>query len=645
MEVAGGVIGILSLGIQVCQGITLYYGHWKNCPAEIEQALSCVDSLRKTLKLFEPVLANQDLDDSIRQRVEVGIAACFEGIKALGDESRKFTDPRKLKRIPRQLIYPFKARTISKLQGLTAELLSRLIIPVQLLVLYEGRKLHEETRKETQLAVKDAMALVQVERQVLADTMAAGMRTQISAVLRDELCLLGPDTYFDILDTVIMWLAAPDVTQEHEAALKVRAEGTGQWLLDNRHYQSWKSGKETCLWIKGKPGSGKTVLSAMIIEDLRLYCARSPRRALASFYLSFNDVRRGSWEGILRALIAHLSDGRPPVPALIRAYKKSQAGGSVETREVWTSLIEVLGSLLRDQVCVYIVIDALDECNAGEMQAVHRALTQLTAVFDNVKVLLTSRKDKGVDHLMQTWNAAVIDVAASLVNKDIEVVMRNEMVARQLSGEVEGLWDASLIQKVVDKADAKLHTALMDEVRKATTNETAEALMIQFHNLHNIVLTQILAATDDETRPVVMRVLFSLAHATQPLSIQDIATAVCTTLDTDTVDLDMLERLSRSTPMCLIHGTGVRCGQCGESNLWSYYQCNISSDSVLDLCKSCHAATDHQSRALDCSAAKISDGIISLAHPLVRDFVLSRSFADGQEDLANTLAGCSIQAV
>ncbi|KAK5675254.1 hypothetical protein LTS10_012015 [Elasticomyces elasticus] len=234
MEVAGGIVGILSLGIQVIQGITLYYGHWKNCPAEIEQALS----LRKILKLFEPVLADQDLDDSIRQRVEAGIAACLEGIKALGDESRKFTDPRKLKRIPRRLTYPFRAGTISKLQRLTGELLNRLIIPVQLLTLYEGRRLHEETRRETRIAVTDAMAMVRVDRQVLADTMAAGMRASITSILRDELCVLGPDAYFDILDAVIMWLAAPDVTQEHEAARKRRAEGTGQWLLDTCNYDS-----------------------------------------------------------------------------------------------------------------------------------------------------------------------------------------------------------------------------------------------------------------------------------------------------------------------------------------------------------------------------------------------------------------------
>ncbi|KAK3643755.1 hypothetical protein LTR56_010061 [Elasticomyces elasticus] len=578
MEVAGGVIGILSLGIQVCQGITWYYGHWKDCPKEIQRALSCVESLRKTLDLFEPVLTDPSLDADIRQQIEVGIAACLEGIKALGDESRKFKDPRKLKGIPRHLIYPFKARTISKLQGLTAELLSRLIIPVQLLVLYEGRKLHEETRRETRLAVKDAMAMVQVDRQVLADTMAAGMHAQITAVLRHELCVLGPDAYFDILDAVIMWLAAPDVTQEHEVALKVRAEGTGQWLLDNPNYQSWKSGEKNYLWISGHPGSGKTVLSAMIIEDLRLYCARSPRKALASFYLSFEDVQRGSWDGTLRALIAQLSDGRPPVPALIRAYKKSQAGGAVETRGLWTILIEVLGSLLRDQICVYIVIDALDECQGTEeMQAILRALTQLTAVFENLKVLLTSRKVEEIEQLMQTWTAAVIHVAGNVVNKEIETIMRHRGTWK-----VSGLETPRTPHKLLTSNSFRLHSLLIEEVRNAMTNEAFEALMMDNHYLE-ATYDRILAVFDDETRLVVMRVLVSLAHATHPLPTQDLATAVCTTPDTDTSNLDLLESLSRSMLMCLIRGTGVYCGRCGESSLWSCYRCKASHGIVLDL--------------------------------------------------------------
>ncbi|KAK3636576.1 hypothetical protein LTR56_005358 [Elasticomyces elasticus] len=54
---------------------------------------SCVESLCKTLDLFKPILGNSNLDNNVRHRVEAGIAACLEGIKALGDESRKLPEP------------------------------------------------------------------------------------------------------------------------------------------------------------------------------------------------------------------------------------------------------------------------------------------------------------------------------------------------------------------------------------------------------------------------------------------------------------------------------------------------------------------------------------------------------------------------
>ncbi|KIK63517.1 hypothetical protein GYMLUDRAFT_41192, partial [Collybiopsis luxurians FD-317 M1] len=63
------------------------------------------------------------------------------------------------------------------------------------------------------------------------------------------------------------WLQAPDCSANRADATDKKTEGTGQWILNHPEYQKWK-GKPSILWIQGKAGSGKTVLSTTIWEDL-----------------------------------------------------------------------------------------------------------------------------------------------------------------------------------------------------------------------------------------------------------------------------------------------------------------------------------------------------------------------------------------
>lgn len=47
-------------------------------------------------------------------------------------------------------------------------------------------------------------------------------------------------------------------------------QGTGQWLLSTRTYKEWHQGvKNSVLWLKGIPGSGKSVMAVSIIQQLR----------------------------------------------------------------------------------------------------------------------------------------------------------------------------------------------------------------------------------------------------------------------------------------------------------------------------------------------------------------------------------------
>jgi ribonuclease HI len=58
------------------------------------------------------------------------------------------------------------------------------------------------------------------------------------------------------------WLSAHDAKPAHESALAARVEDTNAWFVKGI-FEDWASGESQLLWLKGKPGSGKTcILSA-----------------------------------------------------------------------------------------------------------------------------------------------------------------------------------------------------------------------------------------------------------------------------------------------------------------------------------------------------------------------------------------------
>jgi hypothetical protein len=57
------------------------------------------------------------------------------------------------------------------------------------------------------------------------------------------------------------WLKSFDPEPTHQAALSTRSEGTNGWFLDGV-LKDWAKGSIQLLWLRGKPGSGKTCIAA-----------------------------------------------------------------------------------------------------------------------------------------------------------------------------------------------------------------------------------------------------------------------------------------------------------------------------------------------------------------------------------------------
>ncbi|KAJ6256375.1 hypothetical protein Dda_8875 [Drechslerella dactyloides] len=169
---------------------------------------------------------------------------------------------------------------------------------------------------------------------------------------------------------------------DHQQARKKHVGNTGKWLLDSEQFQLWLSERNSFMWLHGIAGSGKTVMSAVEEEK------RNVSRLLRSLLLQFCPA-----EGELP----------PKVEELHNRCLSQQLTFSEEF------LLEVIEDLVKGERHTYIIVDALDECDASfqsgeesEAEKLVKLITRLTSVPElNVHLLVTSR-DGGltsvVDH-------------------------------------------------------------------------------------------------------------------------------------------------------------------------------------------------------------------------------------------------------
>ncbi|KAI1425601.1 hypothetical protein F5Y12DRAFT_362605 [Xylaria sp. FL1777] len=93
---------------------------------------------------------------------------------------------------------------------------------------------------------------------------------------RDDISNYNPSQILpespETIVSIRQWLQATsydDRFGEYRKHLASHATGTGIWLTSSTTYREWlQSPQLGTLWVKGIPGSGKSVIAAQLIHDL-----------------------------------------------------------------------------------------------------------------------------------------------------------------------------------------------------------------------------------------------------------------------------------------------------------------------------------------------------------------------------------------
>lgn len=112
----------------------------------------------------------------------------------------------------------------------------------------------------------------------------------------------------DQANTAILdWLTPIEYGPQQSDFFNRREPGTGQWLLDCVEYQTWLNSNKHTLFCPGIPGSGKTILTAMVVNDLISRFRNDPTIGIAYIYFNFRHKDEQKIENLMASLLKQLT--------------------------------------------------------------------------------------------------------------------------------------------------------------------------------------------------------------------------------------------------------------------------------------------------------------------------------------------------
>ena len=411
-EAAATAIGIISFGLTVCKGLYTYYHAYTGFDSNISSAHESIAQVARTLILLKDSCNDPNLDHERKDRVATCVYSCEDSLKNLNTKLQQLqiADPEgfreKAKARFRRHAHPFKEQSLKELRDNAVEAQRQLSFAIQVLDLAEKLKSQR---------VLDYL-----------ETWSNGVTVTIDQISDDTQRLLTI-ARSDEIDKIKAWLSPPDPWTNHHAARSQHQIGTGKWVLDSDVYKAWLSGSTRHLWLCGKAGCGKTILSSTIVEDVQRHCCQAVGFGLAPFYFTFTDRGKQSYEAMLRSLIAQLGLQEPGLPVLQEKHdQRHKLKGELNVQSIESILLVILATF----DTVFVVLDALDECpeEGNARSKLFDGLEYLVNEAANLKIFMTSRDIPDIRDCMVRFPAERLPIMTSAVDRDIK-----SYVALQLS--------------------------------------------------------------------------------------------------------------------------------------------------------------------------------------------------------------------
>ena len=164
--------------------------------------------------------------------------------------------------------------------------------------------------------------------------------------------------------TILDWITPIDYTPQQSDFINRRQKKTGEWILESAEFQTWLNNSSQTLFCPGIPGAGKTILTSIVIEELTTRFSDNLKIGIAYVYCNFRRQDEQKIDGLLASLLKQLAGSQPSLPGSVKdlydRYTTKQTPPSLD------EIIGVLQSVAATYSRVFIIIDALDECQISD---------------------------------------------------------------------------------------------------------------------------------------------------------------------------------------------------------------------------------------------------------------------------------------
>ncbi|KAF3804294.1 hypothetical protein GCG54_00000645 [Colletotrichum gloeosporioides] len=309
-----------------------------------------------------------------------------------------------------------------------------------------------------------------------------------------------------------------------------RADGTCMWVLETDAYNAWMNTPCPGLWITGGPGTGKTMMSIFLTEQLELKAARSEAENVIYYFCDNQNDSRNDALGILRGLIWQLGSMKPSLMKHGLSDVRLVDANPLFYLRMFDLRMEILCRIFNNMVedldagCVFCVIDGLDECDSTSSDLVNCLLGVSTSKF---KPLVLSRP------LNQPLTRSLSNYLRLRLDTDLQKEIKADLKAfiqqrvQQLSD--DGGYPPALQQVIHDTFIQRSEGTFLwvklaaQELEKRPLAEVETCLSSLPSGLDGIY-SRILRSIDHACAGSVSRLLTVITTAYRPLSIEDAET-------------------------------------------------------------------------------------------------------------------------
>ncbi|KAH9178009.1 hypothetical protein EDB89DRAFT_1844211, partial [Lactarius sanguifluus] len=325
------------------------------------------------------------------------------------------------------------------------------------------------------------------------------------------------------------WIAPPDPSVNYNTASDAHHEGTAAWCTEGNTLADWKT-SGSLLWIHGKPGSGKSILSSVIIRDIKSL-ANAGLAFLAYFYFDFKDKAKQDSRALLSSLLVQLSDQSDIFyDALFSLYSVHKRGSEQPTTD---SLSQCLKRMLTTAgpVPIYLVLDALDECPYGAgLPSPRETLLDLVDELvelrlPTLRLCVTSRPEFDIRTALKplaTQQVSLHDESGQTrdIKNYVADVVRSDRRMKRWRDEEKDM----VIEKLAEKADGMFRWVYCQlEVLRCCFPANVRRALEELPKSLDETYERILKEINNANREHSYRLLQCLTVASRPLRVEELA--------------------------------------------------------------------------------------------------------------------------